>query len=190
MRKKIKIFIVLLLIFALLGLAYHNRPLPYEVGEVIDSHNGVAVYYNGHIGNVIGRNLAADGYNIGQMYQCVEFIKRYYYEYLQHKMPDSYGHAKDFYDPALADGSYNKQRDLVQYSNPGKSAPMPDDILVLGRGYGHVGIVTLAEDSEIEIIEQNTGTKGRTRSHFALTKTEEGLWKVENSRVLGWLRKE
>src|SRR5690606_23830292 len=68
------------------------------VGKPVDSLNGVVVYYNGAVGHVLERNVAADGYNIGLKYQCVEFVKRYYYEHLQHKMPDSYGHAKDFFD--------------------------------------------------------------------------------------------
>ena len=67
-----------------------------KVGQVVDQFNGVNVYYNGQISHVSGRNLTKDGYNLGQKYQCVEFIKRYYYERFKHKMPDSYGHAKDF----------------------------------------------------------------------------------------------
>lgn len=68
-----------------------------KIGMVVDEFNGVKVYYNGSISNVSGRNVAKDGYSLGLKYQCVEFIKRYYYERFNHKMPDSYGHAKDFF---------------------------------------------------------------------------------------------
>ena len=68
-----------------------------EIGDKVDSLNGVFVYYNHSVGNVSGRNTTADGYNLGLKYQCVEFVKRYYYENLNHKMPNSYGHAKDFF---------------------------------------------------------------------------------------------
>lgn len=57
----------------------------YEWGGKVDSLHGVYVYYNGAVGNVKDRNLAPDGYNLGLRYQCVEFVKRYYYEYLDHK---------------------------------------------------------------------------------------------------------
>lgn len=167
---------------------YFNNSADYVVGEVIDSHNGIDVYYNGRIGNVSGRNLAPDGYNIGQKYQCVEFIKRYYYEYLDHKMPDPWGHAKNFFDPSVKDGALNKARGLVQYTNPSKTPPEPDDILVLsGFSYGHVGIVTEVTEDSVEMIEQNSGPDGRTRSVFKLIHTD-GLWKIDNSRIDGWLR--
>ena len=69
----------------------------YEIGQPIDSLNQVIVYYNGGVNHVEERNTK-DGYNLGLKYQCVEFVKRYYYEYLNHKMPDSYGHAYSFFD--------------------------------------------------------------------------------------------
>ena len=89
----------------------------YEVGQKMDSLNNVVVYYNGGVGNVEGRKLTDAGYNLGLKYQCVEFVKRYYYIALNHKMPDSYGHAKDFFDPDVKDGQKNEQRNLFQYTN-------------------------------------------------------------------------
>ncbi len=68
----------------------------YRVGQEVDRLNGVAVFYNGGVGHSAGRNLAPDGYNLGLKYQCVEFVKRYYYQRLNHKMPESsvgYGRA-------------------------------------------------------------------------------------------------
>ncbi len=70
----------------------------FSIGKTLDSFNNVAVYYNGSVENIVERNTTPDGYNLGLKYQCVEFVKRYYYEYYHHKMPDSYGNAIDFYD--------------------------------------------------------------------------------------------
>jgi len=95
-------FVVRLTLFAaLLSLGYFAfrdlkdtmpNPLSIDVGEKVDSLNGVYVYYNGSVGHVSGRNLVPDGYNPGLKYQCVEFVKRYYYQHLNHKIPDSYRH--------------------------------------------------------------------------------------------------
>lgn len=68
----------------------------HKIGEKIESLNNIYVYYNGKVGNVNGRNISKDGYDLGLKYQCVEFVKRYYFLHYFHKMPDSYGHAKDF----------------------------------------------------------------------------------------------
>jgi surface antigen len=165
----------------------------YRVGQEIDRLNGVVVFYNGGVGHSTGRNLAPDGYNLGIKYQCVEFVKRYYYEHLNHKMPDSYGHAKQFYDAALADGAFNTQRGLLQYTNGSASAPRADDLLVFGPSlfnrYGHVAIVSAVTDSDIEIVQQNSGPFGSSRERSSIV-SQDGRWRCENSRVLGWLRKD
>ncbi|TBM98492.1 CHAP domain-containing protein [Hyunsoonleella flava] len=164
----------------------------YEVGQKIDSLNGVAVYYNGGVGNVDGRALAEDGYNLGLKYQCVEFVKRYYYEELNHKMPDTYGHAKDFFDSKIKDGEINKQRNLKQFKNPSKSKPKINDLVVYSETtlnkYGHVSIVFNVTENEIEIIQQNPGPFGNSREKYELT-NDGGIWRIKNDRILGWLRK-
>ena len=164
----------------------------YRVGQEIDSLNGVAVFYNGGVSHSSGRNLAPDGYNLGIKYQCVEFVKRYYYEHLNHKMPDSYGHAKQFFDAALSDGAWNTKRGLFQYANGSQSRPRPDDLLVFGPSllnrYGHVAIVSAVNDTGVEIVQQNPGPFGRSREWIPL-RSDSGLWRCQNGRVLGWLRK-
>ena len=163
----------------------------YEVGQALDSLNGVVVYYNGAVDHTEGRNTSPDNYNIGIRYQCVEFVKRYYYEHLHHKMPDSYGHAKDFFNEEIPDGQLNKQRNLIQYRNGGVTQPFVDDLVVFAptvfNSYGHVAIVSGVTENEIEIIQQNPGPFGKSREKFALVKTANG-WKIANERILGWLR--
>lgn len=160
-----------------------------KIGMVVDEFNGVKVYYNGSISNVSGRNVAKDGYNLGLKYQCVEFIKRYYYERFDHKMPDSYGHAKDFFDDSIPDGSLNPKRNLLQFYNGSPTKPQVDDIIVFDWSkYGHVAIISKVTDNEIEIIQQNPGPTARSRATFPLI-FRDGGWKIDSFRVLGYLRK-
>ncbi|HZH86776.1 MAG TPA: CHAP domain-containing protein [Brumimicrobium sp.] len=164
-----------------------------EVGKAIDSLNNVLVYYNGDVGTVIGRNTR-NGYNLGLKFQCVEFVKRYYYEFYNHEMPDSYGHALSFYNPNIKDGQLNSQRALMQFSNPSATKPEVGDLLVMDatlfNPYGHVAIISKVEDNEIEIIQQNPGPNSPSREYFDLKNNENSTWKIENDRILGWLRKE
>ncbi len=188
--------IIALLILGFAGLwvfKYFNFNSNLEVGQKIDALNGVNVYFNGGVGNVTERNVSTDGYNLGLKYQCVEFVKRYYYEHLNHKMPDSYGNAKDFFDESLKDGQKNKQRALTQYTNLSKTKPKVDDLLVfkgtIFNKYGHVAIISKVSDNEIEIIQQNPGAFGKTRKIYKL-EHKNNKWKISNNRILGWLRKE
>lgn len=191
----------ILLLAALIALGYFGfrdlknvmpSPLRFEVGEKVDSLNGVYVYYNGSVSHVAGRNLAPDGYNLGLKYQCVEFVKRYYYQHLNHKMPDSYGHAKDFFQKGLKDGALNTRRNLVQYTNGSATKPKVNDLLVFdghsGNPYGHVAIVSAVKKGKVEIIQQNPGPFERSRVEMKL-KQENGLWTIEGDGVLGWLGK-
>lgn len=161
-----------------------------EIGAIVDSLNGVYVYYNGPIGHVGQRN-SKNGYNIGLTFQCVEFVKRYYYEYLNHKMPDSYGNAKDFFDRNIKDGNPNEKRGLIQFRNPSKSKPKINDLLVMDKTisnpYGHVAVVSKVSDDEIEIIQQNPGPTAPSRATFAIFHTDN-KYMIGNKRVLGWLR--
>lgn len=197
MKLKVWISVIILsLILIFSGIWVFNKfyaKPDYVIGQAIDSLNGIKVYYNGGTGNVSGRNLSDDNYNIGLKYQCVEFVKRYYYEYFNHKMPDSYGHAVDFFDPKIKDGEKNKRRDLTQYTNPSKTKPEVNDLLIysgtVSNKYGHVAIVSEVKDDEIEIIQQNPGARVSSRKTFSISQ-KDGKWQIENKRILGWLRKE
>lgn len=159
-------------------------------GDSLDSLNHVIVYYNGDMNHVDGRNVTDDGYNLGLKYQCVEFVKRYYYEHLNHKMPNSYGHAKDFFNPQVKDGALNEQRNLVQFTNGSSSKPKVNDLVVFAgttfNSYGHVAIVSSVGEDEVELIQQNVGYA--SRQLIDLEKSEHG-WRIDQNRVLGWLRK-
>lgn len=165
---------------------------PYrDPGMALDSLDGVLVYYNGGVGQSYGRNLATDGYNLGIRYQCVEFVKRYYYEHFGHKMPDSYGHAKQFFDEDVPQGGMNKARGLLQFRNEGDMAPQMGDIVVWRASwlnfYGHVAIVSNVTDERLEVIQQNAGPFGASRTSYPMEKSK-GKVKVLAKGMKGWLR--
>jgi hypothetical protein len=82
--KSLSFIFIGLLILGFVGLwtfKKRNLETKFSIGQQIDSLNGVSVFYNGSFGNISGRNITKDGYNLGLKYQCVEFVKRYYYEH-------------------------------------------------------------------------------------------------------------
>lgn len=198
LRKKARWALALIVPFTL-AVAIHaavthlNPNTEHSIGEQIDDLNGVAIYFNGGVNTVEGRNLTPDGYNLGLRYQCVEFVKRYYFERHDHRMPDSYGHARDFFDPSLMDGGHNVRRAMLQFRNGSSTQPAPDDLLVfepwLFNRYGHVGIVASVGGGVLEIAQQNPGPFGQSRERFPVVQ-RDGKWFIEHSRVLGWLRLE
>jgi surface antigen len=167
-----------------------TNPITRSIGDKVDSFNNVYVYYNGSIGHVLERHISKDGYNLGLKYQCVEFVKRYYYQYYKHKMPDSYGHAKDFFNKNLSDGAFNKGRNLRQFSNPSSTKPKIGDILVFDghefNPYGHVAIVTAVSNETIEIIQQNPGPNAPSRETLSIYQSVN-QFEIEDG--LGWLGK-
>lgn len=191
-KKLIPVLIIIGIAAVLWTIRQCNVESGREIGDKVDSLNGVYVFYNGEVSNVSGRNRAEGGYNLGLKYQCVEFVKRYYYQHLNHKMPDSYGHAKDFFNVDLKDGQINTQRALKQFTNPSSTKPQVNDLIVMGgtlfNKYGHVVIVSDVSDSRIEIIQQNPGKRGKSRESLKLVNSD-GKWKIDHSNILGWLRK-
>ncbi|HUH28082.1 MAG TPA: CHAP domain-containing protein [Gelidibacter sp.] len=161
-----------------------------KVGDTLDVFNDVYVFYNKNMSNVAGRNLTKEGYNLGLKWQCVEFVKRYYYDHLNHKMPNSYGHAKDFFNPALKDNQKNKDRNLVQFTNGSQLKPEVNDLIIFKGNilnpYGHVAIISKVDKNSIEVVQQNVGRE--SREDFKL-RLKNDKWFVGDSSVLGWLRK-
>lgn len=164
----------------------------YHVGDVVETYNGVPIYYNGDVSNIIERNVTPDGYNLGLKYQCVEFVKRYYYERFDHRMPDAMGDARDFFDINLPDGALNPTRNLVQYKNPSKYRPQPEDIIVWkGSKYcpfGHIAIVSDTTCCFVEFVQQNPGPTAICRDELPYV-LYKGKWRIRSTDVVGWLRK-
>ncbi len=182
--------IILLGIASYWSLTHINLNPALERGLPIDSLDGVYIYYNGGTNQSSGRNII-DDYNVGIRYQCVEFVKRYYYLHYHHRMPDAYGHAKDFFDKKIPSGSLNTARGLFQYKNGEQVKPQRGDLLVFDayilNPYGHVAIISKVTDNDIEIIQQNPGPWGKSRVNIELQRTDRN-WQIKNDRILGWLR--
>jgi len=176
--------ITVLIIVLLASSSFNKAP-----GEILDIFDGVPVYYNGKIVDVHGRHMTSDGYNLGLKWQCVEYVKRYYYQIYNHKMPYSFGHAKDLFDPSVPHKGLNKTRGLIQYKNTRLTWPQVGDIIVFGgmndNPFGHTGIISSVSDTQIEMMQQNYGKK--TRDTIPLNITENFI-SIDDSGVLGWLR--
>lgn len=185
-KGKFVVGFLLFLVTAVGALFFWNSQ---KIGRVLDSYKGVSVYDNGlFFFRSYGKNYARDGYYFGQKWQCVEFVKRFYYEAEHHKMPDVMGHAKSFFDENLPDGTINLRRGLIQFRNGSTNKPQADDLLVFtDTKFGHVAIVTDVESNSLEVIQQNilSGARGR----FSLI-ASNGHYFVTQPRIpAGWLRK-
>ena len=160
------------------------------IGEVLDTYKGVEVYYNGSdYGENHGKHYARDFYYYGYKWQCVEYVKRFYHDALDHKMPDVYGNAKDFFDEKVAQGELNEKRGLIQYKNGEDEKPRTYDMLIFtDTTYGHIVIISEVGEDYIEVVQQNMGRE--SRDTFDL-KCENGKYYIGGKRVpAGWLRKE
>jgi CHAP domain. len=157
--------------------------------NIIDQYLNVPVYYNTNIS--LPFHYSHDGYPYGIRWQCVEFIKRFYYDAFNHAMPNVYGHAVDFYDPHLIHASYNSDRGMYQYQNNQNTKPKINDLIVFNgtnnNPYGHVAIITAVNENSIEIIQQNSGFNSRDELSLI---SDRNNHKVIHPymEVLGWLR--
>ncbi|MCO6507120.1 MAG: CHAP domain-containing protein, partial [Snodgrassella sp.] len=81
------------------------------------------------------------------------------------------------------------KRNLLQFHNGSPTRPKVDDIIVFSWSqYGHVAIIRKVSNNEIEIVQQNPGPYASSRATYPLI-YKDGLWKIDNFRVLGYLRK-
>lgn len=150
----------------------------FSIGEF----NGIQIYSGGD--NSVNRSES--GYRYGLKWQCVEFVKRYYFDYLEHTMPNVWGHAIDYFDPSVSHGSMNNSRGLFQFENGNKEQPRENDLLVLNwaEPYGHVAIISEVTENHIKIAQQNAGP-----AFIKLTLTKKNGHYTIGEEAVGWLRK-
>jgi hypothetical protein len=102
-------------------------------------------------------------------------------------MPDVMGHAKDYFDPAIAHRGRNPRRGMVQFVNGGDEPPAPDDLLVFrDTTYGHVAIVMSVTADTVEVIQQNI--IGHPRQEFTLKHAGTSFQIISPRSPAGWLR--
>ncbi len=177
--------IFLIITFILIIIYMQDR---IKIGRPMDSYKNVDVCYNGFFyTKSYGRHYSDDGYYYGYRWQCVEFVKRFYYEAKGHKMPDLYGNAIDYFSYDTEQGEMNKQRGLLQYYNGGNVAPKEDDLIVFtDTKYGHVAIITKVTENNIEVIQQNV--KGKPRQSYDLVNKDGNFYVGTDREPAGWLR--
>ncbi|WP_119275826.1 CHAP domain-containing protein, partial [Calidithermus roseus] len=176
-------------------------------GKQIGSLDGIPVYYNARDeGNNNRRNKLEDSngkviYDFGLKWQCVEFIRRYFY-YKHGFLFEGRGDAHSYFSDEVKDGG--NHRGLRQYVNDhgydrrvgkftGKgsvSKPQKGDLIVMHYSTtGHVAIIGEVSDDSITIVQQNVETDVTER--FPLEKVFVGgetRWRINSTRVRGWLR--
>ena len=158
------------------------------IGEELTSYRSVSVYQNGSfVVDDHGKHYSREGYYYGLKWQCVEFVKRFYFKAYHHRMPSVWGHAKSFFDPSLPHATLNPQRGMIQFQNGGTTSPRPDDLLVFRGGtYGHVAVICAVRHNEIEVVQQNV--LGKTRQTFPLIHKNSCYTIGQKNRPAGWLR--
>ncbi|MDX6765451.1 MAG: CHAP domain-containing protein [Candidatus Methylacidiphilales bacterium] len=162
-----------------------------EVGEVIDAWRGVPVRNNGiPYDRSVGSHHSPSGYYYGRQWQCVEFVKRFYFDARGHAMPDVMGHAREFYDPAVPSGEINAKRGMRQFANGGSEPPRLDDLMVWTEGsYGHVAVVCKVGADFVEVVQQNVRQGSRQRFRLVRSGETTPTVRVEGPRdPAGWLR--
>ena len=160
----------------------------YKIGDKVDEYKGVNVYFNGKdYVKSQGLSYSSDGYYYGYKWQCVEFVKRFYYDVYKHKMPEAYGNAKDFFDKNLPQGGINTKRDMIQYINGENEKPKADDLLVFNdTKFGHVAVICKVNASSVDVIQQNV--YGKSRVTYSLKKTGDNYVIGSRRKPAGFLR--
>lgn len=164
--------------------------VPY--GTYLGEFNGVAAYSNGTVSNTGKRGV------FGLMYQCVEFVNRYYVKVFGHKNMTGSGNAQNYYPTAASRG-------LRAYPNGGTEPPQSGDILCFaGGGYGHVAIVRSVEPWAfqvtpgpskkflVRVIHQNYTNTSADADYIFWAEYSNGKFTVRpvgSYTCQGWLRK-
>lgn len=166
-----------------------NSLLPWpSLGEIVHSHDGVPIYSNGLIAyKSHGKHYADNGYYYGHKWQCVEFIKRYYHDAHEHKMPSVWGHAKDFFDNRITHSTLNPARAMLQFDNGKGDKPQINDLLVWNYPpYGHVAVISDVHSDSITVVQQNISN---APSEIIPLKLQSGQWHIGGDKApAGWLR--
>ncbi len=134
-------------------------------------------------------NYAEDSTYIGVKWQCVEYVRRYYYEVFDIDLASKHrGDAKTFYDHATDMG-------LNGYPNGGTFPPQVGDILVsegTDANVGHVAIVRSVTDNQVCTIQQNFSNDSRDINRCLTLNVSNGSYTVSgfgaSYSIAGWLR--
>lgn len=157
-------------------------------GTLLGEFNGVTVYSNGRSSYVSNQSHYIDGKYIGMKWQCVEYIRRYYYQKFGLNLGDKHrGDAKTFWANA-------SKMQLDRFSNGGTVAPKIGDIAVSDSGtYGHVGIVRSVSDNQTCVAQQNVHQTAGDVNACTTLSLSDGKYTIGDFDgttlpITGWLR--
>ena len=154
-------------------------------GTYLGQFNTVASYSNGPDSTYFsGISNTVNGYYTGVKWQCVEFIRRYYYTVFNTQFASgSAGDAGTWYGSAGALG-------LTQYPNGATTtAPQVGDILCSTT---HVAIIKRVTQNRIYTAQQNVANDSTDLDRaLTLTKSVDGKYTISGGPgvIQGWLRK-
>jgi surface antigen len=151
-------------------------------GQQIGTFNGVPAYSNGSTTYNSGKYSCC-----GLMWQCVEYVNRYYHQKLGHANLKGTGHAKSYFGTAASKG-------LAAYPNGGPMKPAVGDMITSAGGtYGHIGLVREVGSNHVKVIHQNWSNGKADESLTLSLSSSGGKFTVggfsSSYPVQGWLRK-
>lgn len=181
------------LLCAIALVCVHAQNTQAQCGQQLSQHLNVWAYHNGAYQET-GTACAGSG-TYGYLYQCVEYVKRFYH--LGKGVPTLSSNWSGNGDTWFGSAGV---RGLTAYKNNySTSPPASGDVLCYAGGsYGHVGIVTGVTDNgggnyTVATIEQNWSPSGTANLQMTKTSTQSGAGHYyvasrANYTVQGWLR--
>jgi len=183
-----------IVIYFLINLVFFQKVDAAEpFGTSLGNFNGIIAYSNCSTSctacnnNCSSYNYANDGKYLGIKWQCVEFVRRYYYLIYGLDLASSYrGDAKYWYDNASTMG-------LDKYPNGSSKAPQIGDILVSnGDQYGHIAIIKSVSNNQVCTIQQNFSNNTNDVNRCLSLTISNGSYTVGGFSgsypIQGWLR--
>jgi surface antigen len=174
-------------ILSLLGvcsLFFASTVLAASYGTYLGQFNTVAAYSNGTVNYNSGQRNNVNGVDTGLKWQCVEFVRRYFYTIFG--ISPNGGNALDWYPNAASLG-------LDKYPNGGTTPPQVGDILCKGytpgTPYGHVAIIKRVENNRVYTAQQNVSEDSTDLDKWLPLTVSNGTYYVGDSSIQGWLRK-
>lgn len=154
-------------------------------GTYLGQFNTVAAYSNGTVTTYYPDNKNyVNGVYTGVKWQCVEFVRRYFYTIFG--VSPNGGDALNWYANAPSIG-------LERYPNGGTTPPQVGDILckgaTSGAPNGHVAIIKRVENNRVYTAQQNVSEDSSDLNKWLPLTVSNGTYFIGDSSIQGWLRK-
>jgi surface antigen len=166
------------------SLLFAGRALAASFGTYLGQFNTVAAYSNGSVNYNSGQRNSVNGVDTGLKWQCVEFVRRYFYTIFG--ISPNGGDALNWYANAPALG-------LERHPNGGTTPPQVGDILCKGytpgTPFGHVAIIKRVENNRVYTAQQNVSQDSTDLDKWLPLTVSNGTYFVGDSSIQGWLRK-